>query len=44
MRAALQVCTHFAARRGLSAAMRPATATAVAAGGFHTMGRIAHGH
>jgi hypothetical protein len=44
MRAALQVCTRFAARRGSSAAQRPATAAAADAAGFHQMERIAHGH
>jgi hypothetical protein len=42
-RAALQVCTHFAASRGVSATSRPATAAARAAG-FDQMEYSAHGH
>jgi hypothetical protein len=43
MRAALQVCTHFAARRGSSAANQPAAAN-LAAAAFHPMEPLAHGH
>jgi hypothetical protein len=44
MRAALQVCTHFAARRGLSAANQPAAAAVADAAAFHQMEHFAHGH